>query len=57
MERVPSAARVRRFGAWMCLWPLATAALPGCWQASFLVGLLVLGVGTGLWDWGGRRWS
>lgn len=57
MEKIPSAARVRRFGAWMCLWSLATAALPGCWQASFLAGLLVLGVGTGLWDWGGRRWS
>ena len=26
-------------------------------RQAFLVGLLVLGVGIGLWDWGGRRWS
>lgn len=57
MEMIPSAARIRRFGASMCLWSLAFASWLSGWQVSFLVGLLVLGIGMGLRDWGGRRWS
>lgn len=51
-----SARDIRRFGFSVCCWSVALAALVGHWFTSFLLGLLVLGIGIGLGGWkGGDR--
>lgn len=57
MARFLTASRIRRTGFLIALESLAFASWLSGWRVSFLVGLLVLGIGMGLWDWGGRRWS
>lgn len=52
MEKIPSAARIRRAGFLIALESLAFASWLSGWRVSFLVGLLVLGIGVGLWDMG-----
>lgn len=39
---------VRKVGAWMLLWSLATAAWLDSWRTSALVALFVVGVGIGM---------
>lgn len=51
--RFITASRIRRFGFFMCLWALAFASFLDGWKASFLVGMLILGIGVGLWGWEG----
>lgn len=47
----PSGWFFRRFGFWTSVWAVAFAAFQGCWQASFLIGVFLLGLGIGLGDW------
>ena len=47
-----SARDIRWFGFSVSCWSLALAALLDGWIVSFLLGVLVLGVGVGLWDMG-----
>ena len=51
--RFITASRLRHAGLMTCLWSLAFASWLDSWRASFLIGLLVLGIGVGLWDWEG----
>lgn len=51
--RLVTAARIRRAGFIFALASLGNASWIDGWQAPFLAGLLVLGVGVGLWDMGG----
>ncbi len=52
MGRLFTAARIRRTGILIALESLAFASWLSGWQVSFLAGLLVLGMGIGLWDMG-----
>lgn len=52
MGNIITAARIRRAGLLIALESLAFASWLSGWQVSFLVGLLVLGMGIGLWDMG-----
>ena len=52
MGNIISVSRVRRAGLLIALESLAFASWLSGWQVSFLAGLLVLGVGVGLWDMG-----
>lgn len=52
MSRIITASRIRRAGLLIALESLAFASWLSGWQVSFLAGLLVLGVGVGLWDMG-----
>ena len=51
--QVLSGARIRRFGFSVTLWSVALAALVDSWATSFLLGMLVVGIGIGLGDWKG----
>ena len=42
---------LRSLGFWTSVWAVAFAAFLSCWQASFLIGVLLLGIGAGLGDW------
>lgn len=48
---------LRLFGLYTCMWSLAQAALIENWTHSFLLGVLLLGLGIGLgsWEFGGDR--
>lgn len=48
-----SAASIRHFGLSMACWAIALAAFFEYWFVSFLAGVLVFGIGVGLWDWKG----
>ena len=42
---------LRSLGFWTSVWAVAFAAFLSCWQASFLIGVFLLGIGAGLGDW------
>ena len=47
----PSGRNFRHCGAGVMAWSVALAALIDGWQASFLFGAFLLGLGIGIGDW------
>lgn len=48
LRRLTTPSSLRRVGAWMLVWSIATASLIEAWQVNVLAALFVVGLGFGM---------